>query len=234
MFSIIVPMDSNRLEQFKRTKRAYDAMPEIKEFLIPTRSYDEVFEFMTKNRLMRDVRLLPYKHDVGFNPSKALNMGAREAKYDQIIITSPEVLPTTDVLSQLKELIGQNVICNVVDQGEDGKVCASLVNEGYRDKTPAMYFLAMFNKKDVETINGWDEEFMRGYAYEDNDFGERWVRAGLPFISTDEIKAIHQYHPRGETVPSGSQINWEIYQDNNNRGVVYCEKGIRQDEKVVQ
>jgi predicted glycosyltransferase involved in capsule biosynthesis len=74
------------------------------------------------------------------------------------------------------------------------RIVASLVHKGFRDMTPAMYFLAMFNKRDIEAINGWDEAFMQGYAYEDDDFGQRWVRAGLPFQLREDIQGVHQYH----------------------------------------
>lgn len=229
MFTIIAPIDSNRLEQFKNTKLAYDKMKQKKEFILPTRSYEKVREYLEQNDLLKDIKLIPYEHKLGFNPSKALNIGVRNAEYDQIIITSPEVLPTTDVLTQLEELIGKNVVCQVWDQDENGKVTASLVHAGYRSDDPGMYFLAMFNKYDIEKINGWDEEFMKGYAYEDNDFGERWVRAGLPFELHEEITGIHQYHPRSETIPSGAQINHAKYQENTNNGVTYCKNGLKRD-----
>jgi GT2 family glycosyltransferase len=91
-----------------------------------------------------------------------------------------------------------------------------------------MYFLAMFRKEDIEKINGWDEEFMKGYAYEDNDFGERWIRAGIPFEIRDEIKALHQYHPRGETIRGGMAVNMQQFHDNTDNGVTYCDKGLKQ------
>lgn len=226
MFSIVFPIDTNRLDQFRETKRRYDKMPQVKEFLLPTRSRAKVAEFLEENDLTNNVRLLPYKHEIGFNPSKALNIGLRHAKYDQIIISSPEVMPETDVLAQLETKLGKNVICQVYDQNEEGEIEMSLVNTIFRNDTPAYYFLAMFNKKDLEAINGWDEAFMEGYAYEDNDFGDRWVRAGLPFEICDEIKAIHQYHPRNETIPGGANTNYQHYQNNNNRGVIRPERGL--------
>lgn len=225
MFSIVMPMDTNRLEQFTNTKRVYDAMPEVKEFVIPTRSFDEVYAYLEKNELTKDIRLLPYTVERGFNCSKALNMGVREATYDHIIITSPEVKPITPVLNQLSELKDKNVICQVFDQEADGNLVV-LVCDGYRSAEPAMYFLAMFQRKDIEAINGWDEEFMKGYAYEDNDFGARWVRAGLPFEVHDEIQAVHQYHPRSETIGGGMAINLQHYHDNTDAGVTYCKNGI--------
>ena len=143
MFSIITPLDTNRLEQFKITKQAYDAMPQKKEFLIPTREIEKVDAYLTKHRLLRNVEFIPYEHERGFNCSKALNLGVRNAAYDHIVITSPEVKPTTDVLGQFKQELGKNLICQVWDENDSGKVMASLVHKGYRDDTPAMYFLAL-------------------------------------------------------------------------------------------
>lgn len=220
-----MPLDTNRLEQFKNTKLAYDEFPEVKEFVMPTRSYEQVYKYLDDNELMKDIRLIPYTHEKGYNPSKALNIGAREAKYDNLIVSSPEVKPITPILTQLTELAGQNVICAVTEQGLDGSLVV-LVESGYRTDTPAMYFMAMFNKADVEKINGWDEDFMLGYAYEDNDFGDRFMRAGLKFIVRDDIRGLHQYHPRSETIPGGLAINLLKYHDNTDRGVVECKNGL--------
>lgn len=226
MFSIVMPIDTNRLEQFKKTKLAYDKMPQIKEFVMPTRSYSEVAEYLANNDLSKDVRLIPYSHDKGFNPSKALNLGVANAIYKQIIISSPEVMPLTDVLRQLEGFVGRNVVCQVFDSKEDGTMGISLVNKIFRADNPGMYFLAMFNKSDILKINGWDEDFMKGYAYEDNDFGERWTRAGIPFEVNDEIKGFHQYHPRSETIHGGAVINQQHFYDNTDNNVTYCKNGI--------
>jgi Glycosyl transferase family 2. len=201
-------------------------MPQVKEFIIPTRTADKVGAFLKENGLDAGVTLLPYEWTRGFNPSKALNMGVRAAKYDQIIITSPEVTPKTNVLEQLSEAIGQNIVCQVFDQNERGELHMSLVNKSFRNENPAMYFLAMFNKADIEAINGWDEDFMMGYAYEDNDFGARWMRAGLPFVVRDDIQAIHQYHPRGETIRGGTSTNFEKFNESNDKGVVCPKNGL--------
>lgn len=219
-------MDMNRLKQFMVTKRVYDLMPQKKEFIIPTRSATELRKFLKANNLFKGVRLFSYQVEKGFNPSKAFNIGVRNAKYDHIIITSPEVVPITSVLAQLEELADKNVVCQVFDEDSIGDKSFSLVNNHYRNINPAYYFLAMYNKQDIEEINGWDEEFMQGYAYEDDDFGARWVRAGLPFEIHEEIQALHQYHPRSETIPSGSQINQMHLNDNNASRITKCANGL--------
>lgn len=226
MFSIIMPLDCDRLDLFKNTKVIYDTYPQIKEFLIITRNYNIVKDYINKNKLDKDVEIIPYHHEIGFNPSKALNIGIRNSKYDNIIITSPEVKPMTDVLPQLEGFIGRNVVCQVFDSKSDGGLGISLVNKIHRAYNPGMYFLAMFNKPDIYKINGWDEDFMKGYAYEDNDFGERWVRAGLPFEINEEVKAVHQYHPRSETIKNGLVINQRKFYSNTDKGVTYCENGL--------
>ncbi len=222
-FSIVMPMDTNRLEQFAVTKRLYDSMPQKKEFIIPTRS--DLHEYLMTNGLLKDVRLIPYETEHGFNPSMALNIGVREAKYDHIVITSPEVKPSTDVLQQFEDSLGKNIICEVADQSAEGNLTI-LVSEFYRSETPAMYFLALFNKSDIEKINGWDEDFMKGYAYEDDDFGARWKRAGLAFEVREDIKAVHQFHPRSETIPGGLVTNQQKYYDNTDNNITYCVNGL--------
>lgn len=225
MFSIICPMDSNRLEQFRHTKQAYDKMPQIKEFIIPTRKELQVGRFLDDNGLAKDVRLVPYKVDVGFNPSKAFNLGVKLAKYDNIIITSPEVKPTSNVLEQLSECLDKNIVCQVSDQDVNGNL-SILVSKTFRGEDPSMYFLAMFRKEDIEKINGWDEDFMKGYAYEDNDFGARWKRAGLPFEVREDITATHQFHPRSETISGGMATNLQHFNENTDNGVTYCKNGL--------
>lgn len=218
-------MDANRLEQFTHTKRVYDLMPEQKEFIIPTRQEFQVARYLDKHGLMKNVRLIPYRVEQGFNCSRALNIGVREAKYGRIIITSPEVKPTSDVLAQFKESKDKNIIAQVMDEDENGNLSV-LVSKTFRGDNPAMYFLAMFQKKDIEAINGWDEDFMAGYAYEDNDFGERWIRAGLPFEIREDINAVHQYHPRSETIKGGMAINLQKFHDNTDKGIIKCKNGL--------
>jgi hypothetical protein len=226
MFSLIAPLDANRLEQFKQTKEVYDSMSEVKEFILPTRDYDEVSEFIKLNDLGDNVRLIPYSTDKGFNPARGFNIGVRKARYGQIIITSPEVKPLSNVLEQFSKMIGQNVIAQVLDQDESANQTV-LVSQGYRGDSPAMYFLAMFNKKDIETINGWDEEFMKGYAYEDDDFGARWNRAKLPFVVCEDIQALHLYHPRSETIAGGLGVNFIRYSDNTAAGIIQPQLGLK-------
>jgi len=67
---------------------------------------------------------------------------------------------------------------------------------------------------------------MKGYAYEDDDFGARWVRAGIPFVVRDDIVGLHQYHPRIVSIHGGTVINRRKLEQNNARGVIKCSNGL--------
>jgi len=112
-------------------------------------------------------------------------------------------------------------------EGQGVDVLNFLKNVDYNEFKNQVRNLTWITPEDIETINGWDEEFMKGYAYEDNDFGDRWVRAGLPFEVHDEIKAVHQYHPRSETIKGGTATNMQLYHDNTDKGVTKCLNGLR-------
>jgi hypothetical protein len=227
MFSIVMPMDKNRLPLWVNSMKKYEefGIPEGTEFVIPTRS-QEVVDFVASSAWAKYCRTIPYTHELGYNPSKALNIGTRESKNPRVIITSPEVMPITNVLEQLSSVKDENIICQVFDEDHTGAISYSLVNLSFRGDHPGMYFLALFQKKDIEAINGWDEDFMLGYAWEDPDFGFRWRRAGLPFRIAEEIQARHQFHERPETIPNGFKINEAKFNFNNDNNVSRVKNGL--------
>ena len=222
--SIIMPFDYGREEQFVNTIEEYEkyGVPDDVELVIVTRSFDKGF--------------VPWEHKYkivtydfegkSFNPSMALNLGVKNATYNNVVITCPEVKPLTNVLQQLKALDCGNYVTQVFDENEHGEMFMSLVNSSFRSQTPAMYFLACFKKEDILKINGWDEDFMNGYAYEDDDFGFRFVSAGNTFEVRDEIQSVHQYHQRGSMSDPLTHINRTLYYNNVKNGVTRCENGL--------
>jgi hypothetical protein len=51
-------------------------------------------------------------------------------------------------------------------------------------------------KAAVSAIGGYDEEFAKGYWYDDNDFFFRLWRQGLDFVFDDSISGTHLHHSR--------------------------------------
>lgn len=222
-FSFVIPCEKNRYDMFVRTYQQYKSFGFPKdmryEFLLISRTLDPI--------ILPDIRVIKYHFEgENFNPAKAFNIGVNHSIYENIIITSPEILPVSNVLGQFRLLERGNYICQVFDQMEDGTIKDILVNSTYRSQTPAMYFLALFKKEDLIFINGWDESFMQGFAWEDIDFGERFSRAGLKFRALDNVQAIHMYHPRNYMV-SGWNVNATILEINNRNQVVTCKNGLK-------
>lgn len=227
-FSIIIPCETNRLPLLKKTLKSYRAFgldDDIRiEFVIVSRS-------LSNNELQNifasfEYRLVKYTFEGAyFNPSIALNLGVIFSGEDNIIIISPEVKPVTDVLRQLAALPRGNYICKVYNQEADGSQGIVLVDSKFRSSNPSMYFMTLFKREDLFTINGWDEGMMNGIGYEDNDFGVRFNRAGLKFECHDEIVGMHQYHPLVE-VSDGWEINKRKFLENNRKNVVRPDRGL--------
>lgn len=232
-FSIIIPVEAERLALLNKTMKKYSD-------LIAT-TVDFVAEIIFVSRSLRasDLaggfvplpnRLISYSYDSFYrgqvNPSLAFNLGVAAASYDNIIITSPEVTPISNVFNQIKMLDRENCICKTYDQNEDGSRGMVLVSSTYRQTTPAMYYFAVYKKEDILLLNGWDESFMGGLAYEDTDFGNRFVSAGLSFELRDNIEVLHQYHRMACVNGPGWAENKAVCDANYTGGIVGVERGI--------
>ena len=229
MISIIFPFDIDRLQLFKNTLNKYNQGIDNIEFIIVTRHKDSE-EILMQLPQGLNYRVIQYTWDKdSFNPSMALNLGVKHATYNNIVITCPEVMPMTNVIEQLKDNLGKNILCQVFDEDCNNQITMSLVNSTFRSEHPGMYFLAMFQKEDILKINGWDEEFMNFYAHEDVDFGYRFNRAGLKFEMHDEIQARHQYHTRGDGNSPLFYKGLEHLNYNNSNKIIKPKRGI-QDE----
>ena len=219
--SFVFPCDKERLPWMMKTLEKYKQFGNLEgtEFILPSR----VLSAKDVDGLGLNIRIVTYAWTGEFNPSMAFNVGVRAAAFDNIIISSPEVMPISDVVAELRKLERGNYVCQVFDEDVNGKRTISLVNKHMRGENPGMYFLALFRKEDILTINGWDENFMGGCAWEDNDFGERFVRSGAKFEILEYIHAEHKYHFRWYL---NVDRNKAIYEKNKADGIVRCKNGI--------
>jgi len=220
-FSMIFPCEENRLPLFLKTLSKYSehGLPENYEIIVVSRTIKKFF-IQGMN-----IKLVNYEYEgEHFNPAMALNIGVRNATYKNIIISCPEVMPISNVLQQLSNQVRGNYVCQVFDLNQDGTRRASLVNSSYRQMI-GMYFLACMRKEDIEKINGWDEDFMGGYCFEDNDFDSRWKRANIPFSIKDGIIGEHQFHPRFGESPGWSR-NKLLFEENNRKGIIRPKNGL--------
>lgn len=61
--------------------------------------------------------------------------------------------------------------------------------------------------KPVQDIGGYDEQFMKGFWYDDNDFFYRLWNTGLNFTFTNRLSGTHLHHERTSLSQSGIATN---------------------------
>lgn len=59
----------------------------------------------------------------------------------------------------------------------------------------------------VQTIGAWDENFDRGFWFDDNDFFTRLWKSGLNFAFTDAVSGSHIHHERPNLTQDGINRN---------------------------
>lgn len=228
MFSIIIPCD-NRWDLLQKSlAEGYYKLHDIPawkakglEFIVLTRSKDVRYPPPGIDRLIH------YEFDrQECNPALALNMGVKAAKNDVVLITCPEVMPLTPVLDQFAEVYGKTVLAHTVEGDQ------VLLSSQYGGKNPGLYYLAMYSKATLLAINGWDEDFMKGRGCEDTDFGWRYNRTGLPVSYRDDIKALHQTHPRNPN-PQTEMDNIHVFNRNNRLGLIRPKNGLKKLTKIL-
>ena len=216
MFSIVIAADG-RWDLLEKSMNAYDRLhPHMREklpgleFIIVTRlSEEEQSKIPVLKRIdvVHRYTAAGVKTTSGWcNPSLAMNEGIRLAKNDYVLISNPESMPLSPVLFQLRGCRGDTIIYAHPYEGlPDG----TIGNE-YFSSTAGIpsYHIGMYSKKMLYEVNGFDEDFMAAYGWEDIDFFRRLARAGYKHVVKDEIEVLHQWHPR----PPWSEIGvaWNL------------------------
>lgn len=134
-------------------------------------------------------------------PAKAWNAGFGAATMEVFYCLSSEVIQAPDnILNARRLLCGPPAVVfgKAVDTGEEPLttsatdpqvLCSSEIPRplGFMVAMPAWC---------VRSVGGYDEAFMKGYWYDDDDFFYRLWRLGIPFVYDDNIFGQHQAHPR--------------------------------------
>lgn len=165
------------------------------------------------------------------NPALALNVGARVAEGELLIMTPPECYPLADNIHLMQEntergkrdvccfgsaLAGNRSLYEKAGIGKEGWFPTSeqalrarltrttitwMISKGEQNKRPVPFFVGFPKRYHVE-INGLDEEFLRGHGSEDTDYMMRLNIAGAKFEWDDRCVVFHQWHPRVQGTPA--------------------------------
>lgn len=154
-----------------------------------------------------NIRHIKYDKDC-YNPAGMFNLAAVAAKGEYLILTNPECFHESDILGGIDQLLridaNRYIICscksifnqNQVEDFEDLKYTFDMWfvhGEHYPRK---IHFCTCILKDAMIMLGGFDEEYMKGIAYEDDDFVKKIERSGYPMYHADDLVVLHQHHSR--------------------------------------
>lgn len=212
------------LEAYKRFgKHENTELVLVEEETSPDPCNDLVKDFLQVFERVQYVKMDKRKSTIPiyFNcPALGINIGIRNAVGKLIIKTDPECLPLADNIHLMQQtfaygtrrmytfgrtLMGTEWFNDAMERTgfiplTEGEMMTKypaahdrvLISEtGCRG--PWWYY-AGWLKADHEMIGGVDEEFLRGFAGDDDDHAERMNRCGVPLHWDDRMCVLHQYH----------------------------------------
>lgn len=154
-----------------------------------------------------------YNHNPGSTIcSMARNIGVKAASHEWIITTEPELFYMTDIVAQFKEIYPHHpnkVISagRVYFQPECVPGAPWDVNFSPNGPDPWIEWqaaigwvaphTALWRKKWIEEIGGWDESFPGPWGWDDTDLLTRLRINGHGQYRAPECHAIHQFHGLG-------------------------------------
>lgn len=144
-----------------------------------------------------------------YNPSAAFNLCAKEAEGKYFIITNPECFHNNNVLSEIDNFLNVSnedyyFVCscengivekNPIDKFEEFSYKHHSWYQHSKYRNLCYHFCSIISRENYNKIGGFDERFMDGIAYDDDDFKEKISYHGIKIVPLDTTLVIHQHHP---------------------------------------
>ena len=140
-------------------------------------------------------------------PAFALNIGARMASGDILIISCAEMFHINNTIDLLTAPLqyDHRLLATSIGMDDDGTFLEYIARhngefdlQAYHQRYPQLNtkipFLMALHRNELLAIGGYDEDFT-GFAYDDNDFVDRLLDNGCSLCLT-QAKTIHLYHIR--------------------------------------
>lgn len=143
-----------------------------------------------------------------YNPSAAFNLCAKNAQGKFFILTNPECFHYTNILHDIDYFLNLSKDYYFVCACENGIVkdipIGSFGEFEYKHhswyqhsthRNVCYHFCSVLSSDNYNKIGGFDERFMDGIAYDDDDLKEKIIHFGIKVVPVDSTLVIHQNHP---------------------------------------
>lgn len=133
-------------------------------------------------------------------PARAWNAGFAQVRSELVYCISSETVQAPGNVERAKTFLQRShaVVFGKATESHPGKYGHSVPGGllcSSQNPRPLGFIMAMPMWM-VRAVHGYDEGFMGGYWYDDDDFTYRLWRLGQPFIFLDLIEGVHMSHPR--------------------------------------
>jgi len=211
--SILMTVFNRELEVLLATLRSLRrAWPEDAELIViddgSTVDYSGIAEGMERALPCIWRKLAPYEayRIAGYNnPARAFNEALASASGEKIVILSSDVIVTPRAM--------QAAVAYDLSTGMWHPRCLDL-DSGKEYCGPTRIFPAPWmlvcGRDDLETIGGWDEAYLKGMCYEDNDLIGRLALQRKMFTCDFSVTVYHQSHDQ----PAYNVTDGEVAQAN--------------------
>jgi hypothetical protein len=157
------------------------------------------------------------------DPGPAMNVGIRHARFDRVVISSPEVAHAVktnlDRLSAWPLEESDALIADVFDPNFIYDVQLRGMIGGGPGRRP-LHFLGMYYRQRLIDMGGFEEEFLCGWGFQDSEFVHRFQKkwGGTFQFTGPAVRAFHQPHDRLELetqagVPAGEALFTKLVLD---------------------
>jgi len=205
-----------------------------------------VEDLVTEFPFLKIVRIEPINKWYSPNSCVPYNEGIRIAKGEIIVLQNAECFHVHDILTYFKENINDLNYISISAYGLNSELTKILpqysINNTvpdflkglpqvpYRGIVPSWYnhsiirptyfhFCSAITRSNMKRLNGFDERYATGLAYEDSDFLHRVRLLGLDIKIIDDVTVIHQYH-----TPTNYNGNMVAYNRNRVLYITVTEK----------
>jgi hypothetical protein len=179
-----------------------------------------------------EVKVLPLPKKLWSNPAPAFNVGFNYAltkNPDIIVMQNAECFHKGNVLDYAKRVTDETYIAFACYSQAQGEEPGSVINNRRAtiDGESAWYdhpvyhprfyhWCSAITAKNLIKLNGFDERFIHGLAFDDDYFLHQIICLGLRIEMPEEPFVIHQWHPNYSAQPNSGNlwaINEKVYKD---------------------
>jgi len=174
-----------------------------------------------------------------YTPSSLYNEGVRIARGRYLVLTNPECLHLTDILSGCDRILSNEsnhvyIVCacrhvTKCVMGPSGFVSLTYqVGPWYqhsREQNKLLNFCSIIPAALYRDIGGFEEAYGLGYAYADDDFRDKAMAIAHRVVVSDDLVVLHQEHRKFSTYVNGAEYRSRL---NRNKELYESKKAARE------